>query len=44
LASRVVIEQAKGVIAERGWHRDPGSVFSAPTYARSHSFLLANGA
>ncbi len=41
LASRVVIEQAKGVIAERADIEIPEAFSRLRTYARSHSLLLA---
>jgi len=42
LASRVVIEQAKGVIAERAGIEVPEAFSRLRTYARSHSLLLAD--
>lgn len=42
LASRVVIEQAKGVIAERTGIEIPDAFSRLRTYARSHSLLLAD--
>ena len=41
LASRVVIEQAKGVIAERAGIEIPEAFSRLRMYARSHSLLLA---
>ncbi len=41
LASRVVIEQAKGVVAERAGIEIPEAFTRLRSYARSHSLLLA---